>query len=126
MQAKGILATEVTLMKIEFTGRNTTCGIKCRQLAEQELGRIGEMLDRGASAHVILTEDKYRQIAEVNVSASHETLSATCEATDIHQALHEAIRKVEQQVVKHKERRLSVERHAKPENAAPLVEVPSI
>ena len=125
-QARCSLFPEVLPMTIEFTGRNTTCGVKCRQLAEQELGRIGEMLDSGASAHVILTEDKYRKIAEVNVTASHETLSATCEGTDIHQALHEAIRKIEQQVVKHKERRLSVERHAKPENAAPLVEVPGV
>ncbi len=113
-------------MKIEFTGRNTTCGIKCRQLAESELGRIGAMLDRGASAHVILTEDKYRMIAEVNVTASHETFSATCEGTDMYQALHDALRTTEQQVVKHKERRLSVERHAKPQNQAPLVEVPTV
>ena len=113
-------------MKIEYTGRNTTCGPKLRAFATEHFERIYQMLGGDPSAHVILTEDKYRNIAEVVVKAAGESFTATCENKDQHQALHDALRKIEQQVVKHKERSLSVERHGKPENNAPLVEVPGV
>jgi hypothetical protein len=38
-------------------------------------------------------------------------------------ALHDALRKVEHQAVKHKERKITVERHAKPASSEPLIEV---
>ena len=72
---------------------------------------------------MILTEDKHRMQAEVQVNAATEVLVATCEGTDMMQSLHDALRKVEQQAVKHKERKLTVERHAKPDSAEPLIEV---
>ncbi len=112
-------------MNVEYTGRGATVGIKERKLVETELARVREILGerRAVSAHVILTEDKYRKIVEVTLNATSETLVTTCEGTDMLQVLHDALRKIEQQAVKHKERRLTVERHAKPASQAPLVEV---
>jgi ribosome-associated translation inhibitor RaiA len=40
-------------------------------------------------------------------------------------ALHDALKKVEQQAIRHKERRITVERHAKPASSEPLIEVAS-
>jgi putative sigma-54 modulation protein len=112
-----------TGLNIEYTGRGITVGMKLRALAEGELRRIDKMLGGTVSAHVILTEDKYRQIAEVTLMTGSETLVATCEGTDMLQALHDVLRKIEQQAVKHKERRITVERHGKPDSVAPLIEV---
>ena len=112
-----------TGLNIEYTGRGTTIGVKLRALAEGELRRIDKMLGGVVSAHVILTEDKYRKIAEVTLMTGSETLVGTCEGTDMLQALHDALRKIEQQAVKHKERKITVERHGKPDSAAPLIEV---
>ncbi len=112
-----------TGLNIEYTARWTIFGPKLRSLAEAELKRIDRMLGGAVSAHVILTEDKYRKIAEVTLNTCSETLVATCEHTDMMTALHEALKKIEQQAVKHKERRLTVERHAKPASSAPLIEV---
>ena len=112
-------------MNVEYTGRGTTITPKQKKLAETELARIDSIIGRTVSAHVILTEDKYRMIAEVTMKTATETLVATCEGTDMLAALHDALRKVEQQAVKHKERKITVERHAKPNSAEPLIEVAS-
>ena len=112
-------------MTIEFTGRGMTVGPKLKKLAEEQLARIDEIIGRAVNAHVILSEDKYRKIAEVTLKTPMETLVATCEDNEMEKALHDALRKIEQQAVKHKERKLSVERHAKPDSAEPLIEVTS-
>ncbi len=121
---------EYTGLNIEFTARWTTITPKIKKMAETELTRVDQMLGgTGRSgiigAHVILTEDKYRQIAEVTLKTTTETLVATCEGTEMLVALHDALRKIEQQAVRHKERRLTVERHAKPASSEPLIEVVS-
>lgn len=114
---------ENTGLNIEYTARWTNITPKIKKLAETELTRIDLMLGGAVSAHVILTEDKYRQIAEVTLKTSNETLVATCEGTEMLVALHDALRKIEQQAVRNKERRLTVERHAKPASSEPLIEV---
>ena len=112
-------------MNVEFTGRNTTIYPKLKQLAESELARIDGIIGRTVGAHVILTEDKYRKIAEVTLKTPYDTLVAACEGTDMTVALHDALRKIEQQAVKHKERKITVERHGKPDSAEPLIELAS-
>jgi putative sigma-54 modulation protein len=114
---------ENTGLNIEYTARWTVITPKIKKLAETELKRIDQMLGGAVSAHVILTEDKYRQIAEVTLKTSTGTLVATCEGTEMLVALHDALRKIEQQAVKHKERKITVERHAKPASSEPLIEV---
>ena len=119
---------EKTGLNIEYTARWTNITPKIKKMAETELNRIDQILGGGGGsgiigAHVILTEDKYRQIAEVTLKTTTETLVATCEGTEMLVALHEALRKVEQQAVRHKERRITVERQAKPALPEPLIEV---
>jgi putative sigma-54 modulation protein len=116
---------ENTGLNIEYTARWTSITPKIKKLAETELKRIDQMLGGAVSAHVILTEDKYRQIAEVTLKTATGTLVATCEGTEMLAALHDALRKIEQQAVKHKERKMTVERHAKPASSEPLIEVMS-
>ena len=113
-------------MTIEYTGRGFTVTGKLKKLADEYLERIDHMVGRSVNAHVILSEDRYRMIAEVTLKTPMETLVATCEDTDMEKALHDALRKIEQQAVKHKERKLSVERHAKPDSAEPLIEIPAV
>ena len=113
-------------MTIEYTGRGFTVTGKLKKMADEYLGRIDQIIGRSVNAHVILTEDKYRMCAEVTLKTPMETLVATCEDTEMEKALHDALRKIEQQAVKHKERKLSVERHAKPDSAEPLIEVPAV
>jgi putative sigma-54 modulation protein len=110
-------------MIVEYTGRGTNVTVKQKKLAESELARIDSIIGRTVSAHVILTEEKYRMIAEVTWVTAHETLVAKCENTEMLQAMLAAFHKIEQQAVKHKERKITVERHAKPNSTEPLIEV---
>lgn len=106
-------------MNVEYTGRQTTITAKLRTQAEAGLARISKVCDQSASAHVILTEEKYRKLAEVTVKCRHGEWVATCEAAEMETALHDALQKVEQQAIKNKERFDTISRHAK----APLTEV---
>jgi putative sigma-54 modulation protein len=110
-------------MIVEYTGRGTTITPKLKKLADAELARIDSIIGRVVSAHVILTEDKYRQIAEVTLKTAYDQLVATCESTEMLTALHDALKKIEQQAIRNKERKITVERHAKPASSEPLIEV---
>ncbi len=112
-------------MKLEYTGRGTTVTSKLKALADAELARIAQLVPRLVSAHVILTEDKYRKIAEVTLTAASESLVAVCEGTEMQAALHDALRKVEAQAVKHKERKLTIQRQAKPDSEQPSMDIGS-
>ncbi|HZL27612.1 MAG TPA: ribosome-associated translation inhibitor RaiA [Acidobacteriaceae bacterium] len=102
-------------MNVEYTGRQTTISAKLKLQTEAGLARIAKVVDRSATAHVILTEDKYRKIAEVTVKCRHGELVATCEDTDMEAALHDALQKVEHQAIKNKDRFETITRHGKAE-----------
>src|ERR1700749_1305397 len=103
------------LMNVEYTGRQTASTAKLKTQDQPGLARIEKVANRCTSAHVILTEDKYRKIAEVTVGCRGEQLVARCESTEMETALHDALQKVEQQAIKNKERFDTITRHAKPE-----------
>ena len=101
-------------MNVEYTGRHFTVTAKLKAQAEAGMIRIDRVTDRCTGAHVILTEDKYRKIAEVEVKCRGEVLVSTCESTEMETALHDALAKVEQQAIRHKERFTTVRDHPKP------------
>jgi putative sigma-54 modulation protein len=98
-------------MNIEYTGRHTTVTAKLKQLAESSLVSITRVTNRCTNAHIILTEDKHRQIAEVTLQCRGDVLVATAEATSMETALHDALAKVEQQAIRNKEKYATVRDH---------------
>ena len=74
---------------------------------------------------MILSTEKYRQIAEMTVQTRHQKLVARCEATEMEMALRDALATIEQQAIRHKKKSTTIKRHpkadvkgAKPEAAA--------
>ena len=100
-------------MTIEYTGRHTTVSAKLRAQAEAGMARIDRVTNRCTSAHIILTEDKYRKIAEVTVSCRGDNLVATCESTEMETALHDALKAVEQQAIRAKDRYATLRQNPK-------------
>ena len=98
-------------MKIEYTGRQFTVTAQLREQAAAAFEQIGKMTNDSASAHVILSVDKYRQIAEVTLSTRTQEYVATCESDLMETSLHDALAKVEQQVIRYKGKRSTVKRH---------------
>jgi putative sigma-54 modulation protein len=105
-------------MNIEFTGRHTVVSHKLKEQAEASLAAITRITNRCTNAHVILTEDKYRMIAEVSLQCRGDVLVATAEAATMESALHDALAKVEQQAIRNKEKFATVRDHAQPIAAA--------
>ena len=102
-------------MNVELTGRQTTLTPKLRQQAEDGLRQIAKIVGKTGNCHVILTEDKYRKIAEVTVKSKLHEFVAEAEAADMSVALHDALAKVEQQSIRHSQRQTTVRRHDRPE-----------
>jgi putative sigma-54 modulation protein len=91
-------------MQIEMTGRQVTVTRRLRSLAETSLERVGMLLGRSATAHVVLTKEKRRHHAEVTVQAKHHAIVGIAEAVEIEMALKEALEKTEKQAVRLKEK----------------------
>jgi len=104
-------------MNIEYTGRHTVVTAELKQQAETALAAIVLVTNRCTNAHIILSEDKYRQIAEVSLQCRGDVLVATAESTVMETALREALAKVEQQAIRNKERFATVRDHPKPVSA---------
>jgi putative sigma-54 modulation protein len=100
-------------MDVEYTGRQTSITEKVKLQTEAGLERIAKIVGNSGSVHVILSTDKYRQIAEVTVQTRRQKLVACCEATEMEVALHDALAKVEQQAIRHKKKSATIKRHPK-------------
>ena len=100
-------------MNVEVTGRQTTVTPKLKQQAEEGLKQISTIVGKTGNCHVILTEDKYRKIAEVTVKGKEIEFVATAEGAEMSVALHDALAKVEQQTVRHNQKQTVGRRHPK-------------
>jgi putative sigma-54 modulation protein len=100
-------------MNVEYTGRQTTITKKLKLQAEAGLARIAKIVGNSANVHVILATDKYRHEAEVTVQTRHQKLVASCEATEMEVALHDALAKLEKQAIRHKKKFGTIKRHPK-------------
>ena len=98
-------------MKLELTGRQTPVTPKLKKQAEAELAAVTKIVGKSSSCHVILTEDRYRRIAEVTVRGKDCEFVATCEGAETAVALHAAIAKVGQQAIRHNQRQTTSRRH---------------
>jgi putative sigma-54 modulation protein len=102
-----------TVMNVDYTGRQTTITKKLKAQTEAGLERIARLLGDAGSVHVILTTEKYRRTAELTVQTRNLKLVATCEATDMEQALRDALAAVEKQAIRHKKKSATIHRNAK-------------
>jgi putative sigma-54 modulation protein len=98
-------------MIVEYTGRQTAVTQKYKLQAEAGLDRIARVVGAAASAHVILTVDKYRKIAEVTVKNGSQDMVANCESAEMTTALRDALAKIEQQAVRHRQKTTANMRH---------------
>ncbi len=95
-------------MKLTVTGRHIeiTEGIKdhLNQKIEKTLPEMGDDTD----IHVALAVDKHRHHVEVTLKAKHLSLNSKSETDDLYTAMDTALEKMEKQIRKDKDRRLSL------------------
>lgn len=96
-------------MKIEYTGRQMEISKDLQRLAERKLEKVAKALPRATRAHVILTADKHRMIAEVSVHARNLDLSAVGESSNrrlsVSTAMDKLLRQAQRQQAKRRDRK---------------------
>ncbi len=109
-------------MKIEFTGRQTEVPAELRRFAERKLQKVAKLLPAVTRAHVILSADKHRRVAEVSVHSRHLDLSAVEVSTNPRLSLAGAVEKLQRQAQRQRARRRERKGSASPRLASPPAE----
>ncbi len=91
-------------MKISVTFRNTEGDDWHKEYIDQKLKKLEKYLDTPVEARVVLSVEKFRSVAEVNLMTNGQTLNAKEEAKEMGLAIDNAIEKIERQLKKRKER----------------------
>src|ERR1700722_15336870 len=100
-------------MDVEYTGGQTTITKKLKVQGAGGLARGAKIVGASGSLHVILSTDKYRQIAEITVQTRQQKLVVRCEGTEMEVVLHDALEKLERQAIRHKKKSATIKRHPK-------------
>jgi len=89
-------------MELEFTGRHTDVTPAVKKHAEEHLNkRLIKILDSApAKAHIILSVEKHRHIAEIVLSWRDHNFTGIVESEDMFTAITRAAEKIEKQVFK--------------------------
>ncbi len=91
-------------MNLTLTGSQYEIDAATRTMVEKKLSRLERYYDRITSAHVVLTLHKIIHRAEATVRISGNELYADATASDMQSAIDLLAKKLDRQIVKHKEK----------------------
>ena len=91
-------------MKISVTFRNVDGEDWQKEYVEERLNKLKKYIDNPVDARVILSVEKFRNTAEINLMADGSNIYSTEEDKDMHLAIDNAIEKIERQLKKRKEK----------------------
>ena len=91
-------------MKISVTFRNAEGEDWQKEYVEERLKKLKKYIDNPVDARVILSVEKFRNTAEINLMANGLNINSKEEEKDMHLAIDNAIEKIERQLKKRKEK----------------------
>ena len=91
-------------MQFSVTGRNITVTPALRNYAESKLTRLHRFVDALGTAHVVLSVEKHRQVAEVTLTVRDLILRAEESSPDLYASIDKVADKLERQVLRYKEK----------------------
>lgn len=89
-------------MQVFLTGRNLEVTEALRRYAEEKVGRLQKYLEKITSAHIVLSVQKYRQIAEVTLRVRDLTIRGEESTNDLYSSIDLVVEKVERQLQRYK------------------------
>jgi putative sigma-54 modulation protein len=92
------------MMKISVTFRNTEEEGWQKEYVDDRMKKLNKYIDAPADVHVVLTVEKFRNVAEINVLTNGLNIIGKEESKDMHLAIDNAVEKIERQLKKHKEK----------------------
>lgn len=99
-------------MDITVTFRHMEPTESLRNYAEEKISKLNKYLDFPLEAHIVLTVEKFRHIADVTLSLNGTRIKGVEETEDMYSAIDLVMDKIETQVKRH----LSKIRRHRPEN----------
>ena len=87
-------------MRINYTARHTNIAPETRKYCEKRLKSIEKLLGYAVDADVILSTEKYRNKAEINIRTKGGTLNAVGETGDMSSSLVTAFDNIDRRVKK--------------------------
>ena len=75
-----------------------------KEYAREKLDRFDRYVENPAKANVVLTVEKFRHIADINISADGFVVNGHEETSDMYSAIDMALDKIEKQIKKNKTR----------------------
>ena len=89
-------------MDITVTFRHMEPSESLKTYAEEKVSKIKKYLDFPIEAHIVLTVEKIRHIADVTLSVNGTRLKGVEETGDMYSAIDQVMDKIEKQVKKHR------------------------
>ena len=91
-------------MQTSVTFKNLDSSEHLRSYVSDKLDRFDRLLDNPAGANVVLRVEKFRHIAEINISGDRMTINGKEETEDMYSAIDMVLDKLEKQIKKGKEK----------------------
>jgi putative sigma-54 modulation protein len=95
-------------MQISFTFRHMDSNDGIREYAKQKLMKMKRYIDRPVEAHVVLSVEKFRNIAEVTIRGEGVSINGQERSDDMYSAIDNVMDKIGRQI---KKRRGKSRRH---------------
>ncbi len=91
-------------MEINITFRHTESSPTLQDHIRDRIARLSRYFLKATHAHVILTVEKARHVAEVTLNEDHRLLTAREVSHDMYRSVDTALQRLERQLKKRKER----------------------
>jgi putative sigma-54 modulation protein len=91
-------------MEITTTSRRFKLTPELKEMAEKKLGKLNRYSEQVLEAHLVLAQEKYRQIAELTVHGNGYDLTSREENPEMIAAIDRVVDRMERQVKKHQAR----------------------
>ena len=91
-------------MQTSVTFKNIDPSDHLKAYVSDKLDRFDKFLDNPAEANVVLTVEKFRHIAEINIAGDKLTIIGSEETNDMYSAIDMALDKLEKQIKKSKQK----------------------
>jgi len=91
-------------MQTSVTFKNLDSSDHLKSYVGDKLDRFDKYLDNPAEASVVLTVEKFRHIAEINIAGDRLSINGKEETNDMYSAIDMALDKLEKQIKKNKQK----------------------
>jgi putative sigma-54 modulation protein len=91
-------------MQTSVTFKNLDSSDTLRSYVQEKLDRFDRLLDNPAEANVVLSVEKFRHMAEINISGDRLTINGKEETIDMYSAIDMVLDKLEKQIKKNKQK----------------------